>query len=177
MKVTEYVRLETESLDDITALLEGRVFHVTKRSNFDSIRSDGEIKANGDGTLETTFGYENAFFPKRDCVSLFDYRLEPPDETFRMRLSPFKPAQSNPRSDGIAILFLKPEAYAALIPWTRCKEEDSSEMIVPYVEAGYSGSISIDLIDEVIFLEIKEVPNSLSAQLRKAHRAARLENE
>jgi len=172
LKITRHVRLETESLDDIASLLEGRVFHVTRLSHFDAILIDREIKPNGDGALATTFGNgANAFFRKRNCVCLFDYRLEPTDKIrdFRMRCSPFQPA--GPDSDGIAILLLKADSYTALIPWTRWKEEDAlSEMIVPYVEAGYSGSISIDLIDEVICLKIKEDPNSLSAQFRKAHR-------
>ena len=172
MKVTEYVRLETESLDDITALLEGRVFHVTKRSNLDSIRTDGEIKPNTDGTLAPTFGNtENAFFRKRNCVSLFDYRLEPTDKIRNRRggCSPFMPAA--PDGEGIAILLLKPDVYDALISWDRWEEEGpSSERIVPHVEAGHPGSISIDLIDEAICLKIKEDPNSIKAHLRKGRR-------
>jgi len=173
LKITKYVRLETDPLDDIVSLLEGRVFHVTKLAHLDSIRTDGEIKPNGDGSLETTFGYVNAFFRKRNCVSLFDYRQQPTDENARNKCSPFQPARSDPGSDGIAILFLKPEAYADLIPWTRSREEEAwREQIVPYVEAGYPGSISIDLIDEIICLELEEVPDSHAAILRKALRKA-----
>ena len=174
MKTTTHVRRETESLDDISSLLEGRVFHVTKLAHLDAILTEGEIKPNGNGALPTTFGYvANAFFRKRNCVSLFDYRLDPTDQIrdFRTRCWPFQPAR--PGSDGIAILVLKPDVHAALIPWTRWKEENAlSEMIVPYVEAGYPGSISIDLIDEVICLKIEEDPNSFAAMLRKARRAA-----
>lgn len=170
MKTTIHVRLETESLDDITSLLEGRVFHVTKLSNLDSILTDGEIKPNGDSTLTPTFGNSaTAFFRKRNCVCLFDYRPEPTDKIrdFRGRCSPFMPAR--PDSDGIAILLLKPDVHVALIPWTRWKEEGpSSERIAPYVEAGHRGPISINLLDEVICLELEEVPDSHAAILRKA---------
>jgi len=172
VKTTAHIRRETESLDDISSLLEGRVFHVTKLAHLDAILIEGEIKPNGNGALPTTFGYvANGFFRKRNCVSLFDYRLEPTDKirNFRMRCSPFQPAL--PDSDGIAILVFKPDVHAALIPWTRWKEENAfSDMVVPYVEAGYPGSISIDLIDEVICLKIEEDPNSLAAKLRKESR-------
>ena len=100
MKTTKYVRLETDSFDDITSLLEGRVFHVTKLSYLDSILADGEIKPNMDSALATAFGSTNAFFRQRNFVSLFDYRVEPPDETFRNRCSPFQPARSDPGSEG-----------------------------------------------------------------------------
>ena len=76
--------------------------------------------------------------------------------------------------DGVAILVLKPDVHAALIPWTRWKEEGAwSEMVVPYVEAGHLGPISVDLIDEIVCLKIEEDPTSLAALLRKAHRVAR----
>ena len=169
MKTTTHIRRETEPLDDISSLLEGRVFHVTKLAHLDSIMTAGEIKSNWNGALPTTFGYvANGFFRKRNCVSLFDYRLAPTDQIrdFRMRCSPFQPARQN--SDGVAILLLKPDVHAALIPWTQWKEESAlDDMVVPYVEAGYPGSLSIDLIDEVICLKIEEDPNSLATKLQE----------
>jgi len=66
-----------------------------------------------------------------------------------------------------------PDIYAALIPWTRWKEEEAwSDQVVPYVEAGYPGSIPINLIDEVICLTLEENPNSFAAKLRNARRVA-----
>jgi len=172
MKITTHIRREGETLDDIYSLLEGRVFHVTKLTYCPSILADGEIKPNKNSTLPTTFGSStNDFFRNRNCVSLFDYRLEPTKEIidFRQRCRPFQPAMSC--EEGIAILLLKPEVHADLIPWTRWNEENAlGERIVPYVEAGYSGPISIDLIDEIIFLTIEEDPNSHAALLRKASR-------
>ena len=86
--------------------------------------------------------------------------------------SPFMPARGC--DDGIAILILKSEAHAAVIPWTRWKEEgDPKEMVVPFVEVGYRGPIAIDLIDEVVCLKLKEDPTSLAARLRKARSVAR----
>jgi hypothetical protein len=171
VKTTKYIRRETESLDDISSHLEGRVFHVTKLAYLDAILTSGEIRPNGDCSLPTTFGYlANGFFRKRNCISLFDYRLEATDEIrdFRARCWPFQHAR-----DGIAILVLVPEIHAALIPWTRWKEEEAfGDQVVPYVEAGYPGSISINLIDEVICLTREEDPKSIAAIIRNARHAA-----
>lgn len=167
VKTTTYIRRETESLDDISSILEGQVFHVTKLAYLDSILTTGEIRANVDCSLPTTFGHlANGFFRKRNCVSVFDYRFEATDKIkdFRMRCSPFQHAL-----DGIAILLLKPVIHASLIPWTRWKKEKAwSDQIVPYVEAGYPKTISTNLIDEVICLTLEEDMNSLATRLRTA---------
>jgi hypothetical protein len=113
---------------------------------------------------------KNAFFRNRNCVSLFDYRLDPTDEIkgFRQRCYPFRPAC--PPNGAVAILILQASAYDSLIPWTRCKEENAlSEMVVPYVEAGYPGSLALRLVAEIMSVEITEDPQSLAAMLRKVH--------
>jgi len=166
-----YVRRETEPLDDVEAYLQGRVFHVTRLTYLPSIVECGEIRPNGDGVLPTTFGSsKNAFFRNRNCVSLFDYRSEPTEEIkdFRWRCYPFRPAF--PPNAPIAILILQLEAHDSLIPWTKWKEENAlSEMVVPYVEAGYPGPLPLRLVAEIITVEITEDPQSLVAILRKAH--------
>ena len=170
MKTTTYVRRDTESLDDISSLLEGRVFHVTKLAFLEAILTSGEIRANGDGSLQTTFGYTNGFFRKRNCVSLFDHRRTATDEIrhFRTNCWPLSLAHN-----GIAILLLIPDIYDALIPWTRWKEEEAwCDQVVPHVEAGYKESVSTDFISEVICLTIEENPNSPVAKLRAARHTA-----
>jgi hypothetical protein len=166
----KYVRSESESLDDIEEYLQGKVFHVTRLAYLPSIIKSGEIRTNNSGMLPTTFGSSgNAFFKNRNCVSLFDYRPKPTEEirNVRVRCYPFSPAR--PPNGAIAILILKPEVYDDLIPWTLSKEENAlSEMIVPYVEAGYPGPISFDLVEEIISVEITEDPESFAARLRKA---------
>jgi hypothetical protein len=103
--------------------LQGKVFHVTKIDYLPAIIESGEIRANSEGKLPTTFGIYNAFFKNRNCVSLFDYRPEPTEEIndFRSRCYPFQPARLP--SKGIAILFLKSEYWENLVPWTQSKEE------------------------------------------------------
>jgi hypothetical protein len=159
------VRLETASLDDILARLEGRVFHVTRLKNWPRIQEDGRILPSPGERAEITFGRaSNGFFRKRECVSLFDYRTEPTDKVreFRARCYPFRPAM--PPSEGIAILIIKQEAYGQLIPWTSWKDEKAFDhVIVPHAEAGYPGPLPIDLIEKVICLTLTADPMSLAA--------------
>jgi hypothetical protein len=172
LKITQHRRLETAPLDDISNLLEERVFHVTKKIYMESILRDGEIKPNADKKLPTSFGHDG-FFRNRNCVSLFDYRLALTDKIkdFRRRCSPFIPAQ--PESEGIAILLLSPKIFPELIPWTLWKEEKAfSEMVVPYVEAGYKGAIPTSMVEEIICLKLDEDPTCFAAILRRARQKA-----
>lgn len=169
MVVSEFSRLESESLVDIEAILEGQVFHVTKRDYWPAIAKAGAILPNRDGSLRTTFGSsENSFFRNRDCVSVFDYRL-PLDEkikSFRNRCHPFRPAE--PGTDGIAIAVLKSSLYSQLIPWSKWQEQGClGQMVVPYVEAGHPGPISLDLVTQLLFLRIGEDPSSIMAAYRR----------
>ena len=80
---------------------------------------------------------------------------------------PFQVAR--PGDDGIAILILDKSVEANLISWAQSKEENvPSEMIVPYVEAGYLGAITVAKIELVILLRIEEDPTSIAAVLRRA---------
>ncbi len=175
MKLTTYVRSEMESFDDILSILQGRVFHVTKQTYLSSILEDGQIKPNADGALPSTFGSSyNAFFRNRNYVSLFDYRAEPTEDIqfYRRKCRPLFPAE--PGEEGVAILIFKSEVLSSIVPWTRSKEEGvPSEMVVPYVEAGHLGPISIELIEEILCVKIEEDLMSYPARLRKARNVAR----
>jgi hypothetical protein len=120
--------------------------------------------------LPTTFGYlENGYFRNRGCVSLFDYRAEPTEqlEFFRSKCDPFQMAA--PGRGGVAILFVAEAAYDQMLPWSQWKDENAlSEMVVPHVEAGYRGSMSIELFDEIVTLELAEDPDSTMAIDRRA---------
>lgn len=166
----KFAQSESESLDDIKAYLQGKVFHVTKLDYLPSIIECGEIRANPEGELPSTFGIYNGFFKNRNCVSLFDYRPEPTEEIsdFRSRCYPFQPAR--PPSGGIAILILKPEYWDNLVPWSQSKKEKAHrEQIVPYVEAGYPVSIPLTHVEEIVSVELTEDPKSIFAIYRKIH--------
>lgn len=175
MDSIEIVRSETDSMEDIMAMLEGQVFHVTRRAHWPAIVEAGRLEPNRDGRLPTTFGYSrNAFFNNRGCISVFDYRTPPSPEIhdFRLRCHPLQPAQ--PRSEGIVILFLNPSLHAELVPWTEWKREEAwREMVVPHVEAGYPGPIPLDRIDRAIFVTIEEDPQCYAALVRRSFDAHR----
>ncbi|MDP1536958.1 MAG: hypothetical protein Q8L95_07245 [Burkholderiales bacterium] len=174
VKIARFRRVETDSLDDIAAMLEGRVFHVSKLAYLDAILRDGEIRTNVDGSLPTSFGFlSNGFFRKRDCVSLFDYRLALTDEIrgYRGKCSPLMPAR--PASEGVAILLMLPEIHTSLIPWSTWKDENAcGDMIVPYVEVGHRGPIPLRMVEEIICLSLDEDPTSLAAILRRNRHTA-----
>ena len=170
METFEIVRLETAPKADIEAMLEGHVFHVTKRAYWEAILKAGRLEPNTDYSFSTTFGSSsNSFFRNLGCISVFDYRTPPTEETegFRYRCNPLQAAK--PGTDGIVIMIFSPSVYAALIPWTKWKERgDLRQMVVPYVEAGHPGPISTDKIDKLIFVRFEEDPNSRAAILRRS---------
>ncbi|WP_163560830.1 hypothetical protein [Halomonas sp. NO4] len=125
------------------------VFHVTLLTNLRNIRKAGGVDAAGIG--QETFGCaSNGFFRHRGCVSVFDLR-NPENDQFDFSLRkchPLKPVTTQAQS--IAILFLAPAAYPRLVPWSLCKKEEAwSQMVVPYVEAGIPGPLSLDCISRI----------------------------
>jgi len=159
---------EDEFKERLYPLVESRVFHVTRRENVPGIVRSGGVSPNLDGTFPTTFGSSsNSFFKNRGCVSLFDL-LHPTPQQIESRLPdcwPFQPAK--PGAD-IAILLISPAAFDDLVPWERWKEEEAwSEMVVPYVEAGYPGLLPLSLVDEIIEVEVQAAPDSVQAAFRQ----------
>jgi hypothetical protein len=172
MRISEIELLEDEAPERVEDLLEGRVFHVARYELLEQIQKDGVLRSNADGSLQTTFGSSSSsYFRKRGCLSLFDYR-EPPNDTirdFRSRCAPLQPARVG--GPGVAIFMLRPAVFSQLIPWTQWKMDQAcGDMIVPYVEAGFPGSIPIEQIEEVIVVRVLLNPNanSLAARLRRA---------
>ncbi len=171
MVVVEFTRSESESLCDIEAMLQGQVFHVTKRAYWKEISELGAIVPNSNALLPTTFGVsKNSYFRNRGCVSLFDYREPETEEIkkYRSRCDPMQAAE--PGADGISILIFEKSLHARFVSWEGWKKEAAySEMIVPYVEAGHRGGINIDEINKVIHLCRTVDHESLSARLRNAY--------
>jgi hypothetical protein len=160
--ITSEINLhESELREKLLPRLLGRVFHATLASSWDSIQASGAILLN-DGKLTSPFGSgasANSFFRHRGCVSVFDYRSMSPEqlEDSIRKCSVFQTHMLGPE---LAILFLAPFDYGVLIPWTKWKEEQARNVIVPYVEAGYPGNIPITSIEEVLLVkvEIQERP-------------------
>ncbi len=133
----------------VESKLLGCIFHVTLLSNLHKILKTKVVNAAGGG--EKTFGFgSNGFFRKRECVSMFDLR-EPNHEEFDfslMKCHPLQPLTTKGRS--VAVLFLADSAYPRLVSWSHWKKEEAwSQMIVPYVEAGFPGPLCLNDVSRI----------------------------
>lgn len=166
MKEAE-IRVRSGNLaTELVPQLRGRVFHVTCRSNLESICTAGAILPNEAGKLQSTFGSSQiSFFRLRGCVSVFDYR-DITDEDLQTSLAncaPYQPFRSC--SNELAVLFLCPEAYSQLEPWT--SHRGTPTMVVPYAEAGFPGAISLSMVEEILHVTVEHTPS----EVEMAHEA------
>ena len=149
---------------DLLPFLLGEVFHVSDFHNYQSILKCGELRPNTENLYPTTCGSSlNSYFRLRGCISFFDFRALPQDESERFHriysCSPF-PARS-PRTQ-LVYFFPSQAAIERLIPWTRWQEEQAwEEMLVPYVEAGHSGPLSLSMIEHIMHVDIDCPPSPL----------------
>ena len=155
-----------EPMDILMRHLEGKVFHVTKECHWPKINKAGRINPNIDGKLATTFcSSNNSYFKNNGCVSVFDYRNIYGDEQLKhmYKCLPTSPLRAY---SGIVILIFKPEIYPQLLSWERWKYGDQGQMVVPYVEAGFSGSIPLELVEKALIVTMVEAKKSLAATLQ-----------
>lgn len=154
-------------MEKLMGYLEGNLFHVTRKCNWDKIKACGEICPNINGEFEPSFGnYENSYYKNKGCVSVFDYRniYEKKAKRHRYKCLPTDPLSPD---SGIAILLFKPEIEQKLLLWDDVKNKDYSQTVVPYVEAGHHGSISLSLVEKIIIVTMSERHNDLAAILRE----------
>jgi hypothetical protein len=158
----------------VLPLLLGRVFHVTPLRTVAGIRADGEIRSNVNGEFQSPFGSTNSFFRKRGYVSVFDYRSASPEQIEEAlgKCSPFYVHTADPEllyEPNIAYLFLSDSVHDQLTPWTKWKDEEAyGDKVVPWVEAGYPGSVPIAAIEEILCVKIDYPTDSIAAQLHRA---------
>lgn len=70
--------------------------------------------------------------------------------------------------EGLVIFILNEEIHYKLESWECSKQEDFTNMVVPYIEAGYPGTIQLLLVDELIFVTMEEKELSeFSKKLKK----------
>lgn len=173
-RIDEHVFPETEALRRLLPLLMGRVFHISRSEYLESIQRTGQISTNEHGQLASTFGASrNSYFKNRGCVSVFDYR-NPPEDKFEQFMGRCSPTAALTPECPIIVFFLSEATFTKLLPWTGWKiDGHPSEMILPYLEAGYPGPIPLDKIDEVIRVTATEEPNSLVSVMKRARNNAR----
>lgn len=153
MKVSE---LKIIFHNDILPALSGRVFHVTPENNMSLIKQSGALVPNSELVQISKFGNSsNGFFRQRNCVSFFDYRCYGTKswEEHAYKCFPTQILNCVP-GDRISILFLHESKFDKLISWTAWKEEESwGDRVVPYVETGYKGIVSLSEISEELIVE------------------------
>jgi hypothetical protein len=137
--------------------LDKRVFHVSLRTNLEAILADGEIRANMDSSYRSTFGSSrNSFIRNRGLISLFDYRSATRDQ-IALAWDGCAPVQPAYQGKTVVFFFLSPAHLQNVISNDECGGQDAGrEMMVPYVEAGHKGPISMKAIEEIMLAELAE---------------------
>ena len=123
----------------------GTVFHVTPAPTFEMIRASGVIRSNQDGQLSFTYPQsQNNYGRRRGCVCLFDLR-DVPDGELRDALRKFYFLNHAPAKGHPVFLFLDPQEYGKLIPWTVAKG-NYKEVLIPYVESWYPTDLPVSAL-------------------------------
>mgnify|MGYP003134108323 FL=1 len=166
--VTSSIEISESTYPDLLARLLGKAFHVTKGANYPGILRTGCISPNPDGIYETSFASSsNSFFRNRSCVSVFDYRNVPQDkfDQYAGRCHPLTAAGKNGE---MVVFILSKEAENKLISWENWKAENSpSEMVVPYVESGYKGSLALAYIETIFIIYVTKTPRPIVEALER----------
>jgi hypothetical protein len=165
---TSSIEISESRYPELLARLLGKAFHVSKMANYSGILKAGSIHPNPDCAYETSFGSSsNSFFKNRGCVSVFDYRNVPQEkfDQFAGRCHPLTAA----RDDGKMVVFvLCTEAANNLISWENWKTEEAhSEMVVPYVEAGYKGSLALTYVETILIVHVVPDPDPVVKALKR----------
>lgn len=143
--------LHEEDLDSILHSLMGKIFHATTVESLKNISKSGFIAPNQSNLYTSPFGKHNGYFKARGCISFFDYR---PHSQLKNYINHCLPTKIFEHSNGIAILELSPHRYSDLIGWENWKKEGLlNQQIVPYIEKGIEGKVSMDDICSVNIID------------------------
>ena len=150
----KHYHLKIEHYTDILQKVTGRVFHATSPKNMFPIMKSGALLPNSEQTFLSSFGSsKNGYFRQRGCVSFFDYRCYGTPQWEEHAYKCF-PTQNLRKGEKISLFFLRESCFGDLIPWTAWKDEKAwTERVVPWVETGYKGKVSLDCISEVLVVE------------------------
>lgn len=142
------------TLECMLPILRGRAFHVTVLDNLSKILQDREIRPGATDTRRRPFGDYNSYFRNKGCISIFDYRsiTEQQLQKSLEKCSPDQPLLGL-KFAAIAIFVLLTERCPELISPSQCEDIPYKETIVPYVEAGHHGPLSLDFVDELLIVE------------------------
>ena len=147
----------SELASDLLPRLVDRVFHVTDFLNYKEIVKCNELRPNTKGSFRSICGSSsNSYFRLRNCISIFDFRNLPQDESERFhRIYSCCPFPVKSPKTHLVYFYLSEVAVNKLILWTeRGREQALGQMIVPHVEAGFPGALPISLIDSILHVMV-----------------------
>lgn len=147
--------INNKDIEELLPDLCGNVFHVTLWSTLPQIILDRIVRCNNEDR-ESPFGNNNnGFFRLHDCVSLFDYRYCGTTQ-WHEHVSKCLPTIPLNQNRSIAILLLKPSCYTKLVTWDKWEQEQCfRQRIVPHIEVGYPGEVSIDKFSKCLHVSLK----------------------
>lgn len=135
--------------------LRGRMFHVTSPNAFLGICSEGAILCNTDDRFKTNWTV-NYYFKNQGCLSIVDLvNNTKPRVTRRKPINDYAVFEQS--SPVVVFLFISPRVYPRVIHWKKWKKDRAhGQQIVPELESGVPGRVSIDEIDEAWFISLKD---------------------
>ena len=167
-------RIKVSDFEDIRRSLLGQVFHVTRLSYIDSIMTSGALIPNRTDIKSPIGNSTNGYFRLKGCVSFFDYRRHESRE-WKEFYNRCMPTLAISPDDPAVVMFLSAEHYPKLISWSDWKVEQLwSQRVVPHVEVGFPGGVSLDMIKEMHIWEDAnpKVSHPLSALYNRLERNA-----
>jgi hypothetical protein len=154
----EKLRLHSDDLEEcLLPRLLGTVFHVTSQAGFRGIQHSGGIDANQDLRFGNNWpSQKEPYFRSRGYISLFDLRnVERENE----ELDKF-PILNPPFTDCKPVfLILDRCVYCNLMGWNQVQVDlELGEVVIPHIEAGIKGRISLESIRLALLVEVEESP-------------------
>lgn len=170
-EIIELTLEQTGTYSSIEPMLHGKIFHVTPLPNLDAIFQTRELRPNSSGELEGAFGnVRNSYARIRNRISLFDFH-NPPKSKIEEHVYKCLPTSDASSDQPLAFLFLAETHWPQVIPYSREEfEANLNQQIVPYVEATYSGPISLHAINKVVKVMFTEDTNSCAGILKRARK-------
>ncbi|KAF0220174.1 MAG: hypothetical protein FD174_1413 [Geobacteraceae bacterium] len=139
--------------------IKGKVFHVTTDVGWEGIQAKGAIlPSNSCNEIEKVWtGPAVGYFRSRGCVSLCDFYHNTNMKKIIEATRKYCFYHPSRKSKSSYLLILDHSLYDSLITWDKWKEEKAyRESIVPNLESGFKGSISLAMITGVIEVQLHD---------------------
>jgi hypothetical protein len=136
--------------------LYGKVFHVTNAEGFTGIINRGKIIPSKSGLLSENWG-GSGFFRNRGCISVCDLVNNTSKIEISRAISKYYFFNLPCNKGETYLLFINNSLHNHLVSWEQWKKDEAfGETIVPHLESGYPGEVSIFDIDTILILNVKD---------------------